>query len=266
MARKTNKEYKEAAKRLENRFPSLEKLSKKRGKYTPAEKAQITRAQNVTRIMRMRVDERPERYKKYLFPAQRHPPESFYKKEARRLAKYTNDPKKYREWASEKKMTGAQKAAVRKLSDTLRSTENAFKLTKKQAANIPSVALVQSVTRKGKTEIKLNAIKLRNTGPDARITRVSKDGTLHVTSGGRKWKYIPVSPPEIDSLAQAGEDAFADGAQEIYIWTVHGRVGGGAEDMGEWLEQLSQQYMVYLSAADQAKKSREWLIGVAYFK
>ena len=265
MARKTDVNYKKDAARLSDRFPALEKLAKQRKKLTPAQKAQISRANNVARIMRENVADRPEKYQKYRFPAERHPPEKFYKDAARKIAKFTDDPQKYRTWAAKKtKLTGAQKAAIRKKIDIARHTENFYALTPAQAKKLPAHALVQDRDKAGRVSTRLNAIRLRNLSDDGKVLRILKNGTMTVRSGGRKWYYIPCGT-EAEILAAEAEDAFAKGAQEVYFWTVHGRVGGGSGDMEEFLIQLSERYMQYLTASEQAKQSTDWLLGIAYY-
>lgn len=252
--KKTTADYQRELKRLRERFPTLKEI-RTRKNFTASEKAAISRAAYYARIAALPRKERPEKLKNYVVPAQRKMSDEQYLKAARKLSKFSPSLEKYK---GAKELTPAQKAAIRKKMDVLRHTENVFALSPAQAKKLKKDALLGSG---------VNAIRLRNTGPNTKI-RVRADGSLQVTSSGRKWFYMPVGSDEID-LLQAAEKAFSQGAKQVHFWTVAGRVGTGSLDIEDFNFQLRSRYMQYLTATEGKTKADgteygDWLLGIAY--
>lgn len=253
-SRKKTADYQRELKRLRERFPQLKEIKAKKN-FSAKDKQKISRAAYYARIAALPRKERPEKLKNYVVPAQRQLTEKQYLKAAKELARFAPSLEKYK---TAKQLSPAQKGAIKKKMDILRHTENVFNLTPAQARKLKGEALLGSG---------VNAIRLRNTGPDTKV-RVRKDGSLIVTSSGRKWYYIPTGTDEIE-LLQAAEKAFEGGAVQVHFWTVAGRVGTGSLDIEDFNFQLKGRYMQYLSASEgkQTKGGKDyadWLLGIAY--
>lgn len=254
MARKKSSDYQRELKRLRERFPHLKEIRAKKN-FSAKDKAAISRAAYYARVAALPKAERPEKLKNYVVPSLRTLPEKEYIRTARKLSKFAPSLEKYKD---ARQLSPAQKAAIRRKMDLLRHTENVFALTPAQAKKLGKEALLGSG---------VNAIRLRNTGPNTKI-RVRADGSLQVTSSGRKWFYIPTGSGEIE-LLQAAEKAFEQGAAQVHFWTVAGRVGTGSLDLEDFNFQLKSRYMQYLGASEGKTKKdgsdyADWLLGIAY--
>ena len=251
MARKkSNSEYAKELKRLRAKFPQLKEIRAKKN-FSASDKAKISRAAYYNKIAATPKRERPEKLRDYQLPLERNKPDSYYKREARRLAPLLDKPEKFREYSSASKLTPAQKAAITKKANLVRGESGIFKLTKTQAAKLPKDALLGPG---------IKAIRLRNTGPDARL-RILKGGKMSVTSGGRKWVYDPIGSDET-ALEEAAAEYFEQGATQIHFWTFYGRAGTAALDIEDFVFQLRSKYMQYLDASRE-KYDAEWLLGLA---
>lgn len=253
-SRKKTADYQRELKRLRERFPQLKEIKAKKN-FSAKDKQAISRAAYYAKIATLPRKERPEKLKNYVVPAQRKLSDKQYLKAAKELARFAPSLEKYK---SAKQLSPAQKGAIKKKMDILRHTENVFSLTPAQAKKVGKDALLGSG---------VNAIRLRNTGPNTKI-RVRADGSLQVTSSGRKWFYIPTGSGEVE-LLQAAEKAFEQGAAQVHFWTVAGRVGTGSLDLEDFNFQLKSRYMQYLDATAQKIKGdgspyADWLLGIAY--
>ena len=145
-----------------------------------------------------------------------------------------------------KTLTPAEKALVSRMANRVRHAGNPAALSRQQARALKN----KSVMIGGG----IRAVSLRAVEPGDQIS--IEHGELVVKKNGRKWVYRPV-PPTATDLIDTGESAFEDDlAFQVNLWTVKGRAGGGAKDIDQWYEIISEAFTSYVQID-------EWLLGIA---
>lgn len=250
MASKKDEKYLIEARRLAARFPKLKRF-RRRKRLNGRERQEIGTARYYADIADLSKDQRPERLRNYKVPARRFKSEKEYAFEARSLARVNENFEKYK---GLKKFTPAQKAAITRAYRPLIYSSEKIKITRAQANKLPDEMF--PMNKRGQAVRSTRLVRLANTSSDRKIISVSKNGSMIVRSGGRRWKYV-YTGADVAAIANAADKAFQEGAQRIYFWTSMGRTSEGLRSVSNVIYEQNRYREEYLDPED-------WFIGIAY--
>lgn len=234
-------EYLRAARKLADAFPQFQKYIT-RTDLSPQEKAGIARVAKLPPVKRRSTYE--------------------YIELAKKLSKFAPGLKKYKR---RRKLNNGEKAAISHKERLLRYSDHLIPVSKSQARKLKGLLFAPGV----------QAIQLRNTSPDAKITKVGKDIVL--TSNGRNfiyWRLENVKARgmkkaadavfnkfeatfQIEHIAALAQQAFKKfKPKQIFLWAESGRVGEGFADFDVFMDWIYESYSQY-------KNVERWVNGVA---
>lgn len=154
-----------------------------------------------------------------------------------------------------RRLTPQEMAALTKAGKKIRAaggTAGLKPLTELQAKKLPKGAVIGGGIR---------AIRLRSTGPDAKIKQTYKDGRLKIISNGRTWIYYPIAPDAtgslLDPLLDNGRAILGEPAtKSIALWVQRGRLDETFSHYPAWEEFIKSRFVNYYAQTD-------WTIGIA---
>lgn len=195
------------------------------------------------------------------------------------LAKYSG--RKYRADALKGKLSAGAKAAITRKEKLLRHAENLHYVSKAQYKRAKKLGIA--------AEGGIQAVKLRNTEPGAKI-RIDKKHGLRVGTNGRTITYKRVVPPDLENMLDAaaevfGEEyiAYEDEDDEdndieiveynkptrkirrkkahvtVWLWTIHGRASRGFRSLKLFAEDIAKAFEAY-------KNQEDWILGIAWLR
>lgn len=194
-------------------------------------------------------------------------PVTDYIRHAKELAQFAPSLKKYK---NRKTLKPSEKSAIRAKMNALKYTDRLVKVPVKQMRALKDYLVAPGV----------NAVKLNDTGADAKIVKVDKDH-LAVRSNGRIWLYwrLDAMQPKnwrrslkkaaetafitpdafpIEKIQMLAERAFANiKTIQVALWAKSGRVGEVFRDIGSFMDWLTDTYTLAYKDTD------EWMNGLA---